>query len=640
MFISGLDRVYTARALVILDRPATQMLDGRGAVAATDPFMVRSEVDLLWSDAVAERVVAAEGLAELPAFSTEPAGGIRSRLAGLVDALRGIVTTPSQDAGADETAAAVDQGTALLTAVVERYKDGLGISNDGRSLAVGISMEAGTPALAARLANAHAYAYLDLKSEELAGAYRSAGDLLQREIERSAQRLSDAELAAATFRNETEALRRVGPSSDPTGARSEIEQLRTAIVDAERSIADLAATLTQLRDEPDAASLMESVRTPMLTRLRTAAAEALVEVRQGVATFGAADAAVAQAQARLDAADDAILEEVAAITRQVEVELAQRRALLSSLRDLVADEADQWAAYNIAEAEYRTLLTQAEISRALHESNLQRQSDLRLADGLLGTNATLVSLAQVPIKPSFPRPTLFLLLGIVVSAVVALLAALAANTIWGRAAAADVVAQEAGLPALATIALPRRAGPRHLDRARTWDGLRTLRARAAAMSDAAALIAVTGSRGADHSAAVAVGLARAFAATGAPTLLIDCDPHGRDRTDLLRALGARNGLLDVLRSGAEPDSLIVNGGLRNLDILPLGESAGDAADLLASKAVADLMARVRLRYRHAILILPDADASAEGSVLAAEAGMVIAVVRRGRRAARHVRLIG
>ena len=640
--IASLENVYTARALVMLDRPATEMLDGSAPAPATDPFVVRSEVDLLWSQAVAERVVRAENLAAVPEFAPDADDGLRARLSALIASIRG---TPEEVSDV-ETGPAVDAETARRTAVVESYQDRLGIANDGRSLAVGITVESRDPLLAARLANAHARAYIELKSEELAGAYQNAGRLLQREIDRSAQRLAQAERSVAEFRNATEILRFVGPGGLRGDDAGEVEQLRAAIVETERTAADRAATLAQLRETPSAASLMEAVRTPTLVRLRTLAADALVELRQGEAAFGVGDATVTQARARLAAADAAIAAEIDAIEEQFEAELARERTLLASLRRLIEDEADERAAYNIAAAEYRTLQTEAEIWRTLYEVNLERQGDLRLADGLLGTDATLVSLAEPPIQPSFPRSTLFLVLGVMVSGVIGLLTALAANAIWGRSRPPAEIAQEVGVPVFGVIPLPRRVDGTFLQRPATWQALRSLRSRLVAAGgrgmseeEQAAVIGLTGAAGSDDRIVVAIGLSRAFAATGARTLLVDADPYRRTGTALLPVLDSRSGLADALTGAAALDALIVNGGQRNLDVLPLGGDAAGTADALASRAMVDLVDRMRRRYDYVLVLLPDSDAAGDVAAIGAQAGLVVAVGRNGRRAVRHMRRV-
>jgi Mrp family chromosome partitioning ATPase len=127
---------------------------------------------------------------------------------------------------------------------------------------------------------------------------------------------------------------------------------------------------------------------------------------------------------------------------------------------------------------------------------------------------------------------------------------------------------------------------------------------------------------------VAAELARAFAARGEPTLVIDADFRA---PALHRAFGLRNraGLADFL----EGDQPQIAHCADNLSVLVAGRSGADPLELLSRARMRELLAAAARRYR---VILVDTPAAARGpdlQLFAAFAGGALVVVKRPKRIA-------
>ena len=147
------------------------------------------------------------------------------------------------------------------------------------------------------------------------------------------------------------------------------------------------------------------------------------------------------------------------------------------------------------------------------------------------------------------------------------------------------------------------------------------------------VLAVVSARAGDGRTLVAAQLARACAASGEPTLLIDCDFRS---PALHRAFGLRNraGLADFLEGRHSQLARCAE----NLSVLVAGRTAADPLELLSRPRMQDLLAAAAKRYR---VVLVDTPAAAYGPDLqlsAAFAGGALVVVKQGSEAAALERL--
>lgn len=416
--IVGLEKTFTASALIMLENPDEDLLASEGGSGSTDPFRVRSETDLMRSYAVAQRAAAEMGLVDWEEFAPKPQTWLRA----LLDA--------DEEVLGAETAEAASE--VRLRRVVEEYRDRIGISNDGRSLAVGIAASASTPELAAELANGHARAYLEIKSQELSNSLGSAQSSLQQAIARSAEALDAAERAAAEFLNSRPVLLRLGTS--PTGSvlDDSLATLSSFVAEAERDIAETRATLDILETQGIFVPAAGMAQSPALDLMREAEARDLLELRSLTASSNDESGASSRAAQRLEATRAAISDEIDRLGTSLEAELAREEATLASLNDLIRAATVDRSDYNGALAEYRTRQVEAESRRAMHEALLQREAALQLAGRTLGMMATLASPATPPLFPSAPKTTLLALVAGVVSLGLGTFAALAAERLGRR----------------------------------------------------------------------------------------------------------------------------------------------------------------------------------------------------------------
>jgi len=136
------------------------------------------------------------------------------------------------------------------------------------------------------------------------------------------------------------------------------------------------------------------------------------------------------------------------------------------------------------------------------------------------------------------------------------------------------------------------------------------------------LAVVSATRG-DGRTRVAAELARAFAASGEPTLVIDADFRS---PALHRAFGLRNrgGLADFLAGGNTQIAHCAE----NLSVLVAGRSGADPLELLSRPRMQELLAAAAKRYRVILVDTPAASRGPDLQLFAAFAGGALVVVKR------------
>ena len=147
------------------------------------------------------------------------------------------------------------------------------------------------------------------------------------------------------------------------------------------------------------------------------------------------------------------------------------------------------------------------------------------------------------------------------------------------------------------------------------------------------VLAVVSAKTGDGSTLVAAELARIFAASGEPTLVIDADFRS---PALHRAFGLRNrdGLADFLE-GRNTQLAHCAG---NLSVLVAGRTSADPLELLSRQRMQDLLAAAAKRYRVVLVATPAAACGPDLQLSAAFAGGALVVVERGSEATALTRL--
>ena len=247
---------------------------------------------------------------------------------------------------------------------------------------------------------------------------------------------------------------------------------------------------------------------------------------------------------------------------------------------------------------------------------------------------SVVSGPTSPVKVA-PRRMLNYLLGILVGLVVGLALA-ALRELLDTSVRSDEQVAAAGTGVLASISRIQRRGPLplivgDLDRSILAEEMRQLRTslQYMQMDRPVKVIAVVSSEAAEGRSTVAINLALAFAEADRQTLLIDADLRRPRIAEYLGIEGAV-GLSDVLAQQVDLDTALQTWGEEKLHVLASGSLPPHPSELLGSRQMADLVARLRSEFDTIIIDTPPLRSVTDGVIAGLLSDGAIVVVCNGR----------
>ena len=674
--LRAIDPVYSSTALIMIqENPGRSLSEGdANSVQVTDPFVVRGEIAILSSDAIARAVVDRLNLLENPEFNPDapepddedgvlldengevllgleiiparapdeagaeasaagqevasaplpgsadpggPSGSDGEASPGGIDAgVPGAAPAPASDPAAttDAPADELDEETRELRAVLNSYQDRVYLFNDGRSAVVSITVSSENPNLASALANNHADAYFELKGRNIAGSYGAIKEQINAALQRSADELRNTELEIERLRNESGLVLMGSGEQMASLTDEELSILTRAIETAREEESAVRSMLAQLPDEVPVEELYAfgPLQTPAMVTLRQREAEATVNLLRIEANSSTDDPVWQQAERDLAAVRRAMTAELRKTRQGLETELKQvqsKIAMMSERHDeLVARRKEQ----NLARAEIAALQAESQSRRSFYEA-LQRENEAVLFESsLLGANAKLISEAVPALVANYPPTKLFAALAFVVALGVGASSAFLAEALIGRPRESEEIEERTGLTSLVEVPLRLGDDVRSLQYPVVWQAFRECRtAMRIASTHGCTIISLTNITEDPRDGLLGVGIAKAFAASNMPTLLIDANVARPSVRSALRDAPTDIGLVEVLQNSIPLSNAVFNAGQPNFDVLLAGVmSGGIDTEMTASSQFAAVVSRLRERYGVIIIVTPAMDDAA------------------------------
>jgi len=142
------------------------------------------------------------------------------------------------------------------------------------------------------------------------------------------------------------------------------------------------------------------------------------------------------------------------------------------------------------------------------------------------------------------------------------------------------------------------------------------------------VILVTSAGPSEGKTVCAANLAVTMAQSGSRVLLIDCDMR-RPRVHKMFDQSRDQGLSSVLVGNVDVREAIINTGVENLDILPVGPIPPNPSEILGSRKMVDLIEGLKKDYVRIVLDSPPVTAVTDAVILAQEADGTLLVIRAG-----------
>lgn len=625
---------YRAEAVVALNVRQVEISPVASIVSdlPQEAPVVRTEIDLISSRMMAEKVMDRLGLADAPASAelwperpwwASPGGLARAGLRLLISGLRADTDEGEPPPPADPR-----------REIVDRLLSGLRVSNDGRSYTIFIAFTAHDPTFAAEVANAYASAYLDQQVEFQTAGIQNASEWLGSKLESLRSDLQQSELAVEAFRRQAGLTETRG--TEPLMQRINALNTEIAVARASRAAAEARLqTARRLAEAGDAEGFAEVLASPVIQSLRrdeTEAIRALLQIERFDALKASQipiiEAQQVETRRRIDQEIGRVL---ASLASEVEVAARKEQELIGALEEMEA----AFAESRRSAVALNQLEREANANRLLYESFLSRYKQTIEQDGLATPEAHLISVATPPKQTASPvLPLIGLALigglggGISLAVVRDHLDRRVRSTLPFEASTGTRVIglvpkssrkrrARPAYPLVRDAASPHAFALRRMEMA-----VRHLR-----KANGPTVVMVTSANAREGKTAICTGLARYAALAGQRAVVVDANLRAPGAAGPRAGAGAA--LNDVLNGGASWTSVVVRDPLSPAHVIPARPHTGDTSLLVGSQAFAGLLESLRGSYDLIVIDTPAVLPSPDASAIAAFADVTLLVVRWG-----------
>jgi exopolysaccharide transport family protein len=643
--------LYTATSTVLIDprRPNVVNLDTTQATIqspATDDSNIESQVLLAQSIAVLRHVVENLKLDEDPDFKPRP---------GLLTPIKKLFSSPVRGN--------VDPHEVEILGAVAVLQDRLKVTRERNSFLLDISVSAHDPEKAAQISNAVAGAYFNELIHSKADATKTAAGWLNQQLNDLKSRVAASDKTVEEYR----AAHNLTMTQGETVNGQQITDLNTKLIEARAEEAEARAKYEQVaqiaKNKSDPGSVAEALASDTIARLRAQYAQLKENDADLSSRYGTQHPQVIAVRSQLRDTQRLINDEVQRILQSrrhgYEVAAAREASLEQSLNALqnVSGESGQ------AEVRLRELQREADANRTLYESFLGHYKEAAARESLNLPEARIVSSADIPLQPSFPKALLFVGLAIPLGAAFGSVLAIGVDRFDRRVKTTDQVAAFSAVPGIATLPLIglrelsriTKRGRRELSKYREQptrmlplalqpplmryiieepnsifaEAIRAVRlaVQRTSRERPMQIIMVTSAIDGEGKTTLAANLALSYTLMGVRTLLIEGDLRNPEMTRSL-CPNAKIGLLDVALGRASLQQTVLIDRTTSLSILPSppSDELETMSEFIFSDGMNIILSELRRHFEMIIFdappLIPLVDSRALGELAD---GIVVAV---------------
>ncbi|HEY1781879.1 MAG TPA: polysaccharide biosynthesis tyrosine autokinase [Roseiarcus sp.] len=499
-----------------------------------------------------------------------------------------------------------------------------------------VSATSRDPVKAQRLASSIANDYLASQREARQEALEHVAVWLKSRVDNLQSRVSETEASI----EELTAKSGIHDTESDKVREQQIRDLSTQLMTAREEVSDKSAHLDQARHLIDAHgdidSIAEFTASPALTELRRKKMElkwSLADLQNKLGEHNpqvvSTRAALASVDAQIGGQAETIL---GGMKNAYDIAMRQEKSLEASLNSLTANVNSE------AYAKSQQLRRSAEADQKNYETYLSQYNYIAEQREMQAASARIISPATLPRSPSTARLKFYALGGIGGLGGGLLIAFLLEYMKPGIRTSTEIE-QSFGMRVVGFVPFvqQRKARiPHHqtLNRmvnepfSHLSEAMHAMRIGLELSSARPKVVLITSALPGEGKSTTAMLLAASSASAGKRTVLLDCDLRMRSTSEALQSRD-RSGLSELLRGEARLEDVIIEDPVTKISVIPAGAMVGNAADVLMSQDMADLMAVLRGAFDYIVMdgppLLPVVDALA----LATAADKILVIVEWG-----------
>ncbi len=626
--------LYTSKTFVLIEPRESKIVDLEAVLSGLggDTETIQSEIEVIRSRQLVGKMIERLKLGRLPEFNAtlRPKGIIAEYLipGEWLSAVLGDEVLSEEDLRARERVKVVDTVVAQL-----------GVSIKGRSRVIVIGFTSENPKLAAQAANSLADLYIVEQLEAKFEATQRATKWLSDRVSELRAKVKASERAVEAFRKKSGLL--AGQSGTLTS--QQVSELNTQLILARTAGAEADARLRQVRELVSSTgggeTTAEVLDSLLIQRLREQ--EAVVERKAAELSeeYGRRHPKIINVRAEAQDIRTRIRTEVKKIVKGLENEVGIARARETSLRNSLEKLKGRLARSNRAEVQLRSLEREATAGRALLETFLARFKETKAQEdiNIQQADARVISLAETPVEPSFPKKRLIVALVFVGSTFLGVLLAFVVEQLDKGFRSGEQIEKAIGVPVLGLVPLLRELSKTMtypetyiLDRpvSAFGESMRTLHT-SLHVSDSdnpPKKILITSALPKEGKTSIALSLTRLLAVAGHKVIAVDTDFRRPSVSERI-GLQAEPGVVDLLSGEMTFEDVVQEDEASGARVIAAGKFSQDPPDLLGSIRMRRLLDELAQKFDYVILDSPPVLAVSDSRILSREVDVTVFVVR-------------
>lgn len=621
--LSRMTPIYKAVTSVIIEVKGTPVVSFQPVSAPTEVSeYLQTQLSLIQSRGVAEKVVRDLELTEHPEFDLRQQPGPLINVSGILDSIMGNEPEPLTEAQ-------------IMDHATQVFMDKTAVWVEGKSQLVYLSVSMADKLMAAQAANHLANSYIEAQLEAKVEMSMTAASWMNTRLVDLRQNLKDSEDRLQAYLD-AEGLVDMGGVG--TISANELSLTGDRMIDARRQRAEAESQYRQVESMRSQgwerlASVPAVLGHPLIQQFKADRAHARSRVEDLSRRYGDRHPAMQSARSDLNAATASLRQQVEQVVASIERSYQLAVANENSLRASFDDNKEQIQNISRKEFKVRELQREVEANRALYDTFMTRLQETTATSDLSSTNARIVDGAIPPAQPSKPNKKLFMVVALFLALVVGIAQAIIREILDNTFKTSEEVEAKLNLPVMGIVPqVPRalRKQVSHLfqrnEDKRFCEAIRTIRTNITLTegNQPRQVLVVTSTAPGEGKSSVSANLAFAMGQLNR-VLLIDADLRRATLDETFEFAPGTPGLANLIGGNAKLDDCIRSVG--NVDMISAGTVPSNPLELLSSPRFAKLLEAVKSRYDRIIIDSPPSQAVSDAAVLSTLADAVIYVIK-------------
>ena len=420
-------------------------------------------------------------------------------------------------------------------------------------------------------------------------------------------------------------------------AEQRVAQLQVEETSGRADLSDKEARLSTAKRQAGGATSGEdlgvAISNPVIQGLRSQISAAYTRRADLLTRYGPKHPDVINSEHEIEGLQRQIQGEVQRILGSLQADVDASRGRLATVESSLGAARGTLSGDKSAQVGLDQLSQNAAAKRSLYDSYLGRLEQTSTTAGLATPDATLISLAEQPSKPSKPRVALDLIIAVFAGSCVGLALLTLLELLNHGLQTSSQVERKLAEPCAGSVPLLRKGDGAPLDfvvrkpLSAFAESFRKLKVFVQHSSTGPVqVLAVTSALPREGKTTTAFCFARSLALSGSRVVVVDCDVRIRSLSTLA-GMNQETGLVSVLNGTATLEQVLLRDEASGALILPISRAENSQEDVLGSRAMDELLARLRQDFDFVILDCPPALAVSDALTMAHKADGLLFLVR-------------